>query len=246
ETNAAATLDLARRVRPKDNLELNSTLCVPLLLDGRPVGALTVYHSNYNFYQEYHLQRLTRVSQALMETVDPAAWRDGLLPIPQEDPVTRLPNTYAMYQFLHGQTSLAQTREEEFAVVLVGVSEFRSASEDPDRDLSWVLPFLAERLRETVRDGDYLSRAAGAEFAVVLPRCGEREALPIIRRLLEKAEGAPEPITLEIGLSFYPRDGSTAETLLVAAERRVGGKPAPPRAAGEPPALAPPVSAHQR
>jgi putative nucleotidyltransferase with HDIG domain/diguanylate cyclase (GGDEF)-like protein len=225
EMNAPASLDLARRVRPKDNLELNSTLSVPLLLNGRPVGVLTVYHSGYNFYQPYHLRRLLRVAQGLMETVDPAAWRGGLLPIPQEDAVTRLPNACALYQHLHGQTSLSQTREEEFAVVLLGVEDLRQIQ--PDRDASWILPAVADQLRDLVRDGDYLARAVGAEFALVIPRCGEREIRPIIQRLLERARSAGSgdgawPLTLEVGSAVYPQDGASPEALLIAAERRLG------------------------
>ena len=64
------------------------------------MGVLSVYHSGYNFYQPYHLRRLLRVAQGVMETVDPAAWRGGLLPIPQEDTTTRLPNACALYQHL--------------------------------------------------------------------------------------------------------------------------------------------------
>jgi len=60
--NAPASMDLGRRVRPGENLELNSTLSVPVTVGGRRAGALTLYHQSYNFYQAYHQERLVRLA----------------------------------------------------------------------------------------------------------------------------------------------------------------------------------------
>src|SRR5688500_10913284 len=63
--NVPASLDLMRRIRPGENLELNSTLSVPLPVKGEVVGALTVYIGSYNFYQAYHTSRLEAVAERL-------------------------------------------------------------------------------------------------------------------------------------------------------------------------------------
>lgn len=59
----SAAQDLARRVRPGENLELTSTLSVPLLVEGAAMGALTLYHGSYNLYQPYHAERLQRLAE---------------------------------------------------------------------------------------------------------------------------------------------------------------------------------------
>ena len=63
--NVPASLDLMRRIRPGDNLELNSTLSVPLPVKGEVVGAITLYIGSYNFYQPYHISRLEAVAEKL-------------------------------------------------------------------------------------------------------------------------------------------------------------------------------------
>ncbi len=68
--NAAASLDLARRLRPGENLELNSTLCVPLRTGERVTGVLTLYHSGYNFYQPWHQRRLRAAAEVLGRLLD--------------------------------------------------------------------------------------------------------------------------------------------------------------------------------
>ena len=66
----------------------------------------------------------------------------------------------------------------------------------------------------------------GLGFAVVLPRCGEREATRIARRLLEQTQRqlvreTSLPMPLDLGMSFYPTDSSNAAGILRAAEQRM-------------------------
>lgn len=225
--NAPASMDLARRIRPGANLELNSTLCVPLLLNGQVIGTLTAYHSAYNFYRPEHLHRLTLVGQFLVEKMGQEPDLNGDIPIPREDPVTGLPNAYALIQFLNGQLTVAQTREEEFSLLLFGAHLKRDAEEvltPAERDRR--LQVLGEALRKTVRGADYLARASTAGFAVVIPRCGEREATRIARRLLEQTQRqlvqkTSLPMPLDLGMSFYPADGGNAAAVLRCAEQRM-------------------------
>jgi len=68
-----AILDLGRMMEPGQTLELSSALSVPLERDGQTLGTLTVYHGSYNFYQPYHVKRLTRVAQYAVEALQPNA-----------------------------------------------------------------------------------------------------------------------------------------------------------------------------
>lgn len=218
--NASAGHDLLRRVPPGQNLELSSTLCVPLVLGEEAVGALSVYHTGYNFYRDTHARRLTRVAEML-------AGARGLVErlLPDRDPVTGLPDALALTQFLQGQLALAQTREEEVALLLLAVDPADGAPErtDPGRT-DRTMRTVGRLLREFVRDWDYVARYSDRCFAVVLPRCGERIAMQIAERLLHSPgllalDGADWRISL--GRSFYPLDGSSAPALLGAAEQRL-------------------------
>src|SRR5262249_31761983 len=61
--NGSASRDVARKLKPTDNLELSSTLSVPLMGEGKVIGALTLYHTGYNFYKPHHLRLVTLIAE---------------------------------------------------------------------------------------------------------------------------------------------------------------------------------------
>lgn len=87
-----------------------------------------------------------------------------------------------------------------------------------------VLVAVAKRLRASVRDVDFACRLGGDEFVVLLPDITEAEAAAVARRIIasvaEPFEFAPAAhIGASIRLASAPRDGTTADELLSAADR---------------------------
>lgn len=87
-----------------------------------------------------------------------------------------------------------------------------------------VLVAVADRLRTSVRDADYVCRIGGDEFVILLPNITDREAVAVARRIISRVsepfEFAPTArVGASIGLASAPRDGMTADELLSAADR---------------------------
>ena len=87
-----------------------------------------------------------------------------------------------------------------------------------------VLVAVADRLRLSVRDADFVCRLGGDEFVILLPNITDGEAATIARRIIarvsEPFEFAPAArVGVSIGLASAPRDGATADELLSAADR---------------------------
>jgi putative nucleotidyltransferase with HDIG domain len=59
--NAPASMDLARRQRPGENLELSSALAVPIRAVGGCRGAAVLYHTGYEIYREEHASTAARL-----------------------------------------------------------------------------------------------------------------------------------------------------------------------------------------
>jgi len=88
-----------------------------------------------------------------------------------------------------------------------------------------VLVAVADRLRDVVRGDDAIFRVGGDEFVVLLPTVAAAEAdafaSRIIRRISEPFDlgfDAPLKIGVSIGSACFPRDGVTADALLLAAD----------------------------
>lgn len=87
-----------------------------------------------------------------------------------------------------------------------------------------ILVAVAKRLRASVREVDFVCRLGGDEFVVLLPHVTDDEAMSVARRIIscvaEPFEFAPAArIGVSIGIAVAPRDGTSADELLSAADR---------------------------
>jgi putative nucleotidyltransferase with HDIG domain len=67
--NAPAWLDLSRRVEPGENLDLATALVVPLLTENACLGALAIYHTGYDIYDESHAREAERIARCVAPLV---------------------------------------------------------------------------------------------------------------------------------------------------------------------------------
>lgn len=88
-----------------------------------------------------------------------------------------------------------------------------------------VLCAVARALVDCVRPGDLVGRYGGEEFIVFIPMASEEETFNIaeeIRKNIEKKKFKEEDtfnVTISIGISQYPKDGSSIESIINAADR---------------------------
>jgi diguanylate cyclase (GGDEF)-like protein len=88
-----------------------------------------------------------------------------------------------------------------------------------------VLIAVAYRLRDSVRDVDFLCRTGGDEFVILLPAVSPDEAATVARRIIERIsepfdiDQASLHLGVSIGSATAPQDGTTASQLLRKADR---------------------------
>ncbi len=219
--NVAAGMDLSRRVRPGENLELSSALAAPIVVGGKTLGVLAAYHSSYSVYRELHGDRLQLLAQFLSQSDPYALVLEAQSRAFVNDPVTGLPSCVNLLQFLHSQVTIAQTREEEFAVLVIGES---ATSRHTEESLRRSRTGLAAHLRDALREGDFVAHTADGDFAVVLPRCNQIDAAVISDRIVAHCRTRSHAGTqsqVVYGLAAYPADGANGKSLLEAAARRM-------------------------
>ena len=142
------------------------------------------------------------------------------------DALTDLPNRYMLEKRLGVALDAAAAEGHGVAVAYLDLDRFKAVNDVHGHAVGDALLIqVAKRMLAELRPADTLARLGGDEFVVVLAHAPTPERVSEIVANLIAALARPfriEDHTVEIGASagiaVYPNDGSTAETLLRAAD----------------------------
>jgi diguanylate cyclase (GGDEF)-like protein len=173
----------------------------PLLDDeGRPRGAIGVC---------LDITERKRVE----EQVRSLAYRDSL---------TGLPNRLLFHDRLSMAVASAHRHQRGVAVLFLDLDRFKVINDSLGHSVGdRLLQEVSERLRGNVREGDSVARLGGDEFTVLLQDVSTpSDAARIAEKVLDslrspfRLDGHELFITGSAGVSLFPDDGHTAETLI--------------------------------
>jgi len=144
------------------------------------------------------------------------------------DVLTTLPNRVLLADRLHQAMAQAVRREQQLAVAYLDLDGFKAINDHHGHETGdQLLIILAERMKQTLREGDTLARLGGDEFVAVLLDLSDVAAcVPMLTRLLAAA-AQPVPVgelthqvSASLGVTFYPQaDEVDADQLLRQADQ---------------------------
>jgi diguanylate cyclase (GGDEF)-like protein/putative nucleotidyltransferase with HDIG domain len=220
---------------------LRAALAVPLVgVNGAVIGVLALYHGERDIFTKDHLRILLAVSSKLSLTVENAVRYQQAEASATTDFLTGLPNARSLFLHLERELGRAAERHDPLAVLVCDIDSFKQINDEHGHlEGNNVLKSVARSLSTSCRQGDYVARMGGDEFVVIMPGL-DADALPARLEHLRKcvSDGARVEtslaLTISIGAALYPRDGSSAESLLDGADRSMykvksdGRKPVKP------------------
>jgi len=137
------------------------------------------------------------------------------------DALTGLPNRNLLRDRLR-QSVFAQRFVRSIGVVFLDIDHFKFVNDSLGHNTGdKLLQNVAERLTETVRDGDTVARLGGDEFILILnDQPGQEVIYRAMQRIMNRIaepidiDGQELMVTCSAGISLYPQDGPDVETLL--------------------------------
>lgn len=142
------------------------------------------------------------------------------------DGLTELPNRTLMLDRVVQAIQHARRTATKLAVMYVDLDRFKVLNEAlGPRGGDAVLVEVAKRLKRGVRDDDTVARFSADEFVVLAPDLEKLgDCYTLVQRLIAalaepmRVDGSAVHVRSSIGISVFPADGETAETLLRNAE----------------------------
>jgi len=138
------------------------------------------------------------------------------------DGLTLLPNRTSFSHRLDQVISRAKRTNEYFSVFFMDLDHFKQVNDSLGHNAGdKVLKIFAERIHHCIRMEDTVARMGGDEFTVILENLNSVQSPTIIAnkilKVMEKPfnlNGQELYLTVSIGITIYPDDGSDTQTLI--------------------------------
>lgn len=144
------------------------------------------------------------------------------------DPLTRLPNRRYFYESFNKALQEAGKNNLRLTVILIDLDEFKQTNDRYGHEAGdEVLKHAARMIGETAEELGLAARLGGDEFVFFIRHSPSVDfAKDIIERLQRRLSedvllyrGQPIPIRMSIGVSFFPEDGESGDSLLMSADK---------------------------
>lgn len=198
----------------------NAVVILPLISVNKCIGVLIIddknARQNINLYKLIaSLSALYTHNSYLIEKSDEFESTDNL---------TMLYNHRKFQELLSNEISRAQINKQQLSVVMMDICnitkinrEFGHAKGDD------VIKFVAEKVRQNVREGDIAARYGGDEISIIMPNTSADQAKYLAEYLTYSLSCCfiddLGPVKVSVGISTYPNCSNDKEKLLALTEQ---------------------------
>lgn len=201
---------------------------LPLISEGRLLGAVTLYSNELPNYEEEHLRLLETISRIASDAISRSQAHDQTRSFALTDPLTGLPNARSLQQQYDKETARAGRNNSNFQLLMLDLDGFKIVNDTyGHRSGDTMLREVAQVVRGQLRDYDFLARYGGDEFVALIPDTDFEYVKDLCRRI-EKAvlsfhmtfgEEEHASVGISLGSASFPKDGELMHDLIAVADK---------------------------
>lgn len=203
---------------------VRSALAVPLLVDDRVVGVLSVQSRRPHAYDEHHLSVLATIGQQTAVAIENARH----YALTTTDSLTGLYLRDAFFRRLEDEYTRAKRYDAAFAVLMLDLDGFKEINDRHGHAAGdRYLRAAGAAIKDRLRGADLACRYGGDEFCLLLPETDLAGAGAIAERVRQSVAGLVVPgdgaslhATVSIGVAAFPdHDAGDLKALLLRADQ---------------------------
>lgn len=205
------------------NIELNQPEMIECVLKTLHGSERTVRITRNQLYDDHEIRLGTVIT--MTDITDKVELIRQVTQHQSYDALTKLPNRSRLLIQFDCMIRAIQSKKTIITIIVITLDNFKKINDAMGHHAGdKLLKMVSTRLSENIGFGDIVARWGGDEFVVLSNRLDKEDAaLKFVQQILEairqkfEIEGLEVFVSVSIGISFYPRDGFSSETVVARA-----------------------------
>ncbi len=208
--------------------EYTAMASLPLIANEKLVGAVSLYTSGIESYEDEHMRLLETVSRIASDAIFTAQRHAETETKAMTDPMTGLPNARSLKIQFDKEIARASRNGSSFQLLMLDLDGFKKVNDTFGHKVGdRMLKEISRVMQEQLRDYDFLARYAGDEFVAIIPETDNKGIFELCQRMekavreykLDLNKGRFASVGVSLGAATYPNSGDTLDKIIIAADK---------------------------
>ena len=204
------------------------TLCLPMVAKGKTLGMLYLRFDASETISEFIQELSATVAQNIAMSFANLKLQEKLRYQSLRDPLTGLYNRRFLQESLQKEIDRAKRQQQFIGIIMIDIDHFKKFNDVYGHSAGdLVLKEVGNYLCSKIRQYDVACRYGGEELVIIMPNAAISDTVMRAEEIragvnqlkLEQDHQKLESITVSIGVSCFPDDGTKTDQLIKAADR---------------------------